>query len=55
LQGEPPRPEALPSGCHFRLRGPLAQVEPCSLSEPPLKEITLDTALPVTSLKKNNP
>ena len=39
LQGEPPRPGALPSGCRFRLRFPYAQDEPCAQSEPTLQEI----------------
>jgi oligopeptide/dipeptide ABC transporter ATP-binding protein len=41
LQGEPPRPDALPSGCRFRLRCPLAQEEPCARLEPPLREVTV--------------
>ena len=39
LQGEPPRPDALPSGCRFRLRCPYAQDDPCAQSEPTLQEL----------------
>src|SRR5262245_31807542 len=39
LQSEPPRPDALPSGCRFRLRCPYAQDDPCAQSEPTLQEI----------------
>jgi oligopeptide/dipeptide ABC transporter ATP-binding protein len=38
LQGEPPRPDALPSGCRFRLRCPYAQDDPCAQHEPALAE-----------------
>ncbi|RMF92071.1 MAG: ATP-binding cassette domain-containing protein [Nitrospinota bacterium] len=38
LEGEPPSPEHLPSGCRFRLRCPYAEEDPCSLREPPLEE-----------------
>jgi oligopeptide/dipeptide ABC transporter ATP-binding protein len=40
LQGEPPRPDALPSGCRFRLRCPLASQDPCARLEPLLTEVT---------------
>lgn len=39
LQGEPPRPEALPAGCRFRPRCPLAQDDPCAQREPTLHEV----------------
>jgi oligopeptide/dipeptide ABC transporter ATP-binding protein len=39
LQGEPPRPDALPSGCRFRLRCPYAQDDPCAQHEPTLAEL----------------
>ena len=39
LQDEPPRPDALPSGCRFRLRCPSAQDDPCAQSEPTLQEV----------------
>ena len=39
LQGEPPRPDALPSGCRFRLRCPYAREDPCARVEPPLLEM----------------
>jgi oligopeptide/dipeptide ABC transporter ATP-binding protein len=39
LQGEPPRPDALPSGCRFRLRCPYAQDDPCAQHEPALAEL----------------
>jgi oligopeptide/dipeptide ABC transporter ATP-binding protein len=39
LQGEPPRPDALPSGCRFRLRCPHAWENPCAHVEPPLLEM----------------
>ena len=39
LQGEPPRPDALPSGCRFRLRCPYAQDDPCTQHEPALAEL----------------
>jgi peptide/nickel transport system ATP-binding protein len=42
LQGEPPRPDALPSGCRFRLRCPYAQDDPCAQSEPPLHAVASD-------------
>jgi oligopeptide/dipeptide ABC transporter ATP-binding protein len=38
LQGEPPRPDALPSGCRFRLRCPYVQEDPCARREPALTE-----------------
>lgn len=39
LQGEPPRPDALPGGCRFRLRCPLAQEHSCAQREPTLQEV----------------
>lgn len=39
LQGEPPRPDALPSGCRFRLRCRYAQDDPCAHVEPVLTEV----------------
>jgi oligopeptide/dipeptide ABC transporter ATP-binding protein len=42
LQGEPPRPEALPSGCRFRLRCPYAQDDPCATHEPTLTALRPD-------------
>lgn len=39
LQGEPPRPDALPEGCRFRLRCPLAQDVPCAQVSPSLDEV----------------
>lgn len=54
LQGEPPRPDALPSGCRFRLRCPLAQEEPCARFEPPSGKLQLATVWPVTSHKENH-
>jgi oligopeptide/dipeptide ABC transporter ATP-binding protein len=39
LQGEPPRPGALPSGCRFRLRCPYAKDDPCAQHEPALAEL----------------
>ena len=39
LEGEPPSPTQLPSGCRFRLRCPLAREDPCARHEPPLAEV----------------
>ncbi|MGE3536693.1 MAG: ABC transporter ATP-binding protein [Candidatus Tectimicrobiota bacterium] len=39
LQGEPPRPDALPTGCRFRLRCPQAQDSHCAQHEPALQEV----------------
>jgi len=38
LEGEPPDPANVPSGCRFRTRCPLA-VDVCALEEPPLREV----------------
>ena len=38
LEGEPPNPRAVPSGCRFRTRCPLAQ-QICTTEEPPLREL----------------
>jgi peptide/nickel transport system ATP-binding protein len=38
LEGEPPNPRAVPSGCRFRTRCPLAQ-HICTTEEPPLREL----------------
>jgi oligopeptide/dipeptide ABC transporter ATP-binding protein len=40
LEGEPPSPEQLPTGCRFRPRCPRAQEDPCARFEPPLLETT---------------
>jgi oligopeptide transport system ATP-binding protein len=38
LEGEPPDPRAVPSGCRFRTRCPLVQ-DRCASEEPPLREL----------------
>jgi len=38
LEGEPPNPRAVPSGCRFRTRCPLAR-DVCAAEEPPLREL----------------
>jgi oligopeptide/dipeptide ABC transporter ATP-binding protein len=38
LEGEPPNPREVPSGCRFRTRCPLVQAR-CAVEEPPLREV----------------
>ena len=39
LEGEPPRPDNIPTGCRFRLRCPYAQDDPCARIEPLLQPV----------------
>ena len=38
VEGEPPSPTAIPSGCRFHTRCPIARLPICSTEEPPLEE-----------------
>ena len=38
VEGEPPSPTAIPSGCRFHTRCPIARMPICSTEEPPLEE-----------------
>jgi peptide/nickel transport system ATP-binding protein len=39
LSGDPPSPIAVPTGCRFHPRCPIARTEPCTSDEPPLVEV----------------
>jgi peptide/nickel transport system ATP-binding protein len=39
LTGDAPSPVAIPSGCRFHPRCPIARAEPCSTVDPPLAEV----------------
>jgi oligopeptide/dipeptide ABC transporter ATP-binding protein len=39
LSGDPPSPIAVPTGCRFHPRCPIARAEPCTSDDPPLAEV----------------